>query len=288
VFGRVGGEYTKGISTGLKDNKANRAYVKKNKDVLLAKLLAEKNGIKLRVDEPTVSEYGLEVVERGNKKEDNKGRVGKRGRNAKNQRDVVLKFEKHIKPFFKNTPLTSVTTTMVNEWQEELLQKLSPSTVTKLRAILHKIFYEAIGEELVTKNPVEYADRFENYSEKRDIYEPNEVSKMLESAKGFMKLYLSFIAVHGLRPSEIHGLVRDDFDMVNGVLYLNRAYSTHISTNEDDPQLEFLKFKFGTKKVLTYRDSTKNHKRVIVLTPTVWNCSKSIWSRWEQPNCFCL
>jgi len=269
VFGRVGGEYSKGISTGLKDNKANRAYVKKNKEALLAKLLAEKNGIKLRVDEPTVSEYGLEVVERGNKKEDNKGRVGKRGRNEKNQRDVVLKFEKHIKPFFKNAPLTSVTTTMVNEWQEELLQKLSPSTVTKLRAILHKIFYEAIGEELVTKNPVEYADRFENYSEKRDIYEPKEVSKMLERAKGFMKLYLSLIAVHGLRPSEIHGLLRDDFDLVNGVLYLNRAYSTHISTNEDDPQLEFLKFKFGTKKVLTYRDSTKNHKRVIVLTPTV-------------------
>ena len=270
VFGRVGNEYTKGISTGLTNTKANRAYVRKNKDKLLAKLLAEKNGIKLRVDEPTLSEYGLEVISRGEKKEDNRGRVGKRGRNYQNQRDVLGKFEKHIKPFFKNTPLKSVTTIMINEWQDEKLSQLSPSTVTKLRAILHKIFYEAIGEDLVTKNPVEYADKFENYSEKREIYEPYEVGLMLEKAKGFMKLYLSLIAIHGLRPSEIHGLLRDDFDLDNGVLYLNRAYSsTHISTNEDDPQLEFLKFKFGTKKVLTYRDSTKNHKRVIVLTPTV-------------------
>ncbi len=269
VFGRVGADYTKGISTGLSNTKANIAYVKKNKDKLLASLIAEKKGITLRVDEPTVSEYGLEVVLRGNKKEDNKGRVGKKGRNERNQRDVVLKFEKHIKPYFKNTPLKSVTTAMVNKWQEEKLSTLSPSTVTKLRAILHKIFYEAIGEELISRNPVEYAESFENYSEKRDIYTTNEVSQMLANAKGFLKLYLSLIAIHGLRPSEIHGLLRDDFDLDRGVLYLNRAYSSHISTNEDDPQLEFLKFKFGTKKVLTYRDSTKNHNRVIVLTPTV-------------------
>lgn len=96
VFGRANGIYTKGISTGLSDTKANLTYVKRNKDELLAKLIAEKQGIKLRINEPTLSEYGLEVVERGIKKEDNKGRVGKRGRNEKNQRDVVLKFEKHM------------------------------------------------------------------------------------------------------------------------------------------------------------------------------------------------
>jgi len=269
LFGRVEGSYTKGISTGLLNTRTNLTYVKKNKDKLLKQLLLKKLNIRVRSDEVTVSEYGLEVVERGGKKEDYKGRIGKQGRNEKNQRDVVLKFEKHIKPWFKNTPLSLVTTKMVNDWQSDKLSVLSPSTVTKLRAILHKIFYEAIGEKLVTWNPVEYAERFENYSEKREIYEPHEVSLMLRSATGFMPLYLSLISIHGLRPSEIHGLLLDDFDLTNGVLYLNRSYATQISTNEEDPQLNFLKFKFGAKKVLTYLNSSKNHKRVIVLTPTV-------------------
>lgn len=269
LFGRVDEFYTKGISTELPDTKANRAYVKKNREELLASLVAKKQGIRLRVDLPTVSEYGLEVLNRGEKKKDNKGRVGKKGRNEKNQRDVLGKFEKHIKPWFKNTPLANVTTTMVNEWQDEKLSTLSPSTVTKLRTILHKIFYEAIGERLIERNPVEYAEKFENYSEQREIYTPAEVGLMLKNAKGFLALYLSLIAIHGLRPSELHGLMIDDFDVERGILYLHRALASHVSTNEDDPQLEFLKFKFGTKKVLTYRDSTKNHNRAIVLSPTV-------------------
>ena len=274
VFGRAGADYTKGISTGMTKTKANITYVKKNRDTLLVKLIAEKKGINLRLDEPTVSEYGLEVLNRGDKKEDNKGRVGKRGRNEKNQRDVVLKFEKHIKPYFKNAPLSSITTTMVNEWLDEKLTTLSPSTVTKLRTILHRVYYEAIGEELVSRNPVEYAERFENYSEKREIYSTSEVSTIFKHAKGFLQLYLSLIGIRGVRPAEAHGLLRDDFDLEKGVLYLNRSLSTHVSTNEDDPQLEFLKFKFGTKKVLTYRDSTKNHNRVIVLTPNILNLVK--------------
>ena len=73
-------------------------------------------------------------------------------------------YERHIKPYFKNTNLNKLTYEHIFEFREYLKTKpkkqnengtLSYNTINKILILLKKIFDTGIRKSLIDKNPVE-------------------------------------------------------------------------------------------------------------------------------------
>jgi len=153
-------------------------------------------------------------------------------------RDTVRKgtFERHeqiirlhIRPFLGSIRLKALSPAHVQGFYREKLDSgLSPATVHKIHAVLHKALDQAVGWSLVPRNATEVVTPPRPASEEIRPLDSEQVRALLEAASGerFEALYV--LAIHtGLRQGKLLGLKWDDVDLEDGLIRVRRTLTRH-------------------------------------------------------------
>ncbi len=153
-------------------------------------------------------------------------------------RDTVRKgtFERHeqiirlhIRPSLGSMKLKVLSPAHVQGFYREKLDSgLSPATVHKIHAVLHKALDQAVGWSLVPRNATEVVTTPRPAPDEIRPLDSEQVKALLEAASGerFEALYV--LAIHtGLRQGELLGLRWDDVDLENGLLRVKRTLTRH-------------------------------------------------------------
>jgi len=230
VYGAVEGKRYR-MSTGKEATPINLNWIKKNYWSVLLKLIdkkqqAETHSLKLE-------KFCIEVVELSSHKRD-----------AATQKDYISKINRMIVPYFKSYNLEDIKVFDIEKWQNSLLEKYSTTTVRRARNILSMVLKKAVANDIISKNPVEYADNILVVHDKQEPYSIDEMSEILKASTGWLRVFLHLAFTTGMRPGELMALQWDDIDFEKRVIYLKRSIS---------------------KGIIKADTLTKNHNRLVVV-----------------------
>lgn len=88
-------------------------------------------------------------------------------------------FRNHIEEYFSEKKLGEITPRIIENWQLELLKKLSSSSAKKVSSILKIMLEEAFREGLIHSNPYDRVRRVQASSIETGILTPNEAADFL-------------------------------------------------------------------------------------------------------------
>ncbi len=108
-------------------------------------------------------------------------------------------------------------------YREKLDAGLSPSTVRRVHAVLHKALEEAVKGDLIPRNPAAHANKPKVRQEEIEPLDADQAAAFLEAARGdrFEALYVLCLMC-GLRQGEALALRWQDIDLDAGTLRVNR------------------------------------------------------------------
>jgi integrase len=153
--------------------------------------------------------------------------------------------ERHIIPRIGSLPLQQVTGVQINLLYARLLSEpdshgrlLSPSTVRRVHATLHRALKDAVRWSKLPRNPVDSADppRAVGFDREMKVWTATEVRTFLVSERDsdLYPLWLT-LATTGMRRGEALGLSWEDIDLEAGRLSVKKTlimngYATMLST----------------------------------------------------------
>jgi integrase len=107
-------------------------------------------------------------------------------------------------------------------YREKLDSGLSPSTVRRIHAVLHKALEEAVKGDLIPRNPAAHANKPKVKQDEIDPLDASQAAAFLKAAKGdrFEALYILCLMC-GLRQGEALALRWRDIDLDEGKLRVN-------------------------------------------------------------------
>src|SRR5215217_8237036 len=108
-------------------------------------------------------------------------------------------------------------------YREKLNSELSPSTVRRVHAVLHRALEEAVKGDLLPRNPAAHANRPKVRQDEIEPLDASQATAFLEAAKGdrFEALY-ALCLMCGLRQGEALALRWQDIDLDGGTLRVSR------------------------------------------------------------------
>jgi len=243
VFGVVDNQRYR-LSTGKKANKINLNWIKKNHQSVLLNLIAKKNSV--RVHSVKLEDFSIEILE---------ATAHKRDKNS--QKDYLSKLNRLILPHFKSFKLGDLKPLDIEKWQATLLKKYSGVTVKKTTGILNMILRKAVANDIIVKNPVEFADNIKIVHQKKEPYSIEEMKSILQNSEGWLKLFVHLAFTTGMRTGELMALKWEDIDLEQKILYLRRSITKGVVTEVQSST------------------SKKNHHRMIVIADFVIEILKS-------------
>lgn len=130
-------------------------------------------------------------------------------------------------PYFNEYKLTLCSVKPIHIemlYQSLLNRKLSPNTVLRYHAVIHKALKDAVRKELIVRNPVDLVQRPSKEVFITIPYSAEEMNQLFEVVKGHpLELIIKLTAFYGLRRSETLGLRWKAFDFNNGTLTINHT-----------------------------------------------------------------
>jgi integrase len=93
----------------------------------------------------------------------------------------------------------------IEQWQSNLLSKLSSATVSSVRGMLGGALQRAVKHKLINQNPVRDAESVKLKKTEMHCLTPEQAHAFLSECKGQIGLLLKFMLNTGLRPEEIAG-----------------------------------------------------------------------------------
>jgi integrase len=230
-------------STKLEATKQNIKYIERNYRDVLLKLNDEKND-KLKLSY-NLGKFAKEVID-----------LTAHKRDKQSQNDYLYKIDNHIVPYFKHYELNDIKPFDIEKWQNILLEKgYSTTTVRRCRSILSMVLKKAVGNDMITKNPCDFADNITVVHQKQEPYSINEMNEIINGATGWLKVFVILGFTTGMRPGELMGLQWDDIDFEKKVIFLKRAI---------------------VKGVIKEDTVTKNHNRIIIVIDYVLKLLKEL------------
>jgi len=213
VFGMVNGKRER-LSTGAKaSDKFYLDYVKKNHQKVLLKLIDTKENKKIPQISFNLKEFGLDTLKNSAHK-----------RNDETQKDYIYKFTTYILPHFKHYKLNDIKVYDIEKWQSGLLKKgLSSTTVKRIIGLFGMILKKAVANDMILKNPCDFADKIVVTHKKQEPYTVEEMNKLLNNATGWFKVYLTTAFLTGMRVGELLGLKWEDINFDEKVIFLKYA-----------------------------------------------------------------
>ncbi len=108
-------------------------------------------------------------------------------------------------------------------YREKLDSGLSPSTVRRIHAVLHKALEEAVKGDLIPRNPAAHANKPKARQEEKEPLDALQAAAFLEAARGdrYEALYVLCLMC-GLRQGEALALRWQDVDLEGGTLRVSR------------------------------------------------------------------
>src|SRR5215212_10246537 len=108
-------------------------------------------------------------------------------------------------------------------YREKLDAGLSPSTVRRVHAVLHKALEEAVKGDLIPRNPATHANKPKAKQEEIEPLDAGQAAAFVEAARGdrFEALYVLCLMC-GLRQGEALALRWQDVDLEGATLRVNR------------------------------------------------------------------
>ena len=135
----------------------------------------------------------------------------------------------HLRPSLGSIKLKALRPAHVQGFYRESLDSgLSPATVHKIHAVLHKALGQAVGWSLVPRNPTEVVTPPRPAPDEVRPLGSEQVKVLLEAASGerFESIYVLAIYT-GLRQGELLGLKWDDVDLGDGLVRVRRTLTRH-------------------------------------------------------------
>jgi integrase len=133
----------------------------------------------------------------------------------------------HLVPTLGRVKLKNLTPTHVRGlYREKLDSGLSPTSVQRVHALLHKALKQAVHDGLVPRNVTEAVKAPRQSRNEIPTLTREQVRIFLSSAKGDRLEALYLLAIHtGLRQGELLGLKWSDIDLDRGTLQVRRILS---------------------------------------------------------------
>ena len=107
---------------------------------------------------------------------------------------------------------------------QSLLDKgLSPNTVIRYHAVIHKALNDAVRKEILVTNPAALAQRPSKEDFMTIPYSADEIQQLFDSIQGHkLELLIKLTAFYGLRRSEVLGLKWSDIDFNNDIFVVRQ------------------------------------------------------------------
>ncbi len=126
---------------------------------------------------------------------------------------------RHVLPDLGWMPVAKVSPRVLEEHYARLLDRdLSPTTVRHVAMLLHKVFADAVRQEVVRQSPCAHVEPPARRRTEMRVWDEEQVRLFLAEAKRssrHYRLYL-FLILSGMRPSEALGLRRSDVNLLLG------------------------------------------------------------------------
>ncbi len=119
--------------------------------------------------------------------------------------------------------LTQIIEHYLAKWQSKLLEKLSPSRVRNIRAVLTGIFKDALIDEIIDKNPVSLISVPKIEKTKITPFSQEEIFKILNNSQGQNRNFFALGFFTGMRSGEMIGLKWSDIDFTRVEINISRG-----------------------------------------------------------------
>src|ERR671913_1539429 len=165
----------------------------------------------------------------------------------------------HLVPTLGRVKLKNLTPTHVRGlYREKLDSGLSPTSVQRVHALLHKALKQAVHDGLVARNVTQAVKAPRQQRKEIPTLNQEQARVFLEAAKGDRLEALYLLAIHtGLRQGELLGLKWGDVDLDRGTLQVRGT----LTTTKGGPVLRAPK--------------TKGSRRTVKLSPTALEALRS-------------
>lgn len=168
----------------------------------------------------------------------------------------------HIKPYFAEKPLQSVSLQDIQNYEIFKSKTLSMSSVKKHIELLKSVFQDACRKSLINENPLLLMERRPKGSRWRECMNAQEASELCASVEGTYLEAPVVLAVYlGLRRGEVLGLRWSDVDFEAGILHIANTRT-----------------KAGGK-VIEKEPKTEKSNRVMLMSPPVISALKNTFAR---------
>jgi integrase len=133
----------------------------------------------------------------------------------------------HLVPTLGRMKLKNLTPTHVRGlYRDKLDSGLSPSSVQRIHALLHKALTQAVNDGLIPRNVTDPVKPPRQSRKEIKTLTPEQAHLFLEAAKADRLGALYIVAIHtGLRQGELFGISWDDIDLEAGTLSVHRTLS---------------------------------------------------------------
>lgn len=144
-------------------------------------------------------------------------------------------YERHIKPYFKDTNLNKLSYEHIFEFREHLKTKskkqnsnstLSPNTVNKIMILLKKIFDTGVRKSLIDKNPVDNLRKLpisKPIISFWSVEEFNEFRKLITEDEISYDLFFTIAFFTGMRMGEILALNWYDVNLITSTIHVTKT-----------------------------------------------------------------
>jgi len=177
------------------------------------------------------------------------GNVELKAKSARTYKDLI---NKYILPHIGKLKLEKINpTTILNMYSKirktpknEKGDLLSPTTITHIHSILHKIFTDAVRWQYILDNPIDRIPKPKRAKPAPNFYNVDQVSNLMDALdvvedfeiKWATGCYIALMT--GLRLAEISGLMWNDIDLTNNLIHVRRTrkYISKIGIIIDTPK----------------------------------------------------
>jgi integrase len=131
----------------------------------------------------------------------------------------------HLKPALGRVKLSKLTPAHVQGlYRDKLDSGLSPATVQKIHAVLHKALVQALRWNMIPRNATDAVTAPRPAPEEMHPLSPVEARKFIEAVHGDKLEALYVLAVHtGMRQGELLALKWEDVDLNAGVIHIRHT-----------------------------------------------------------------
>lgn len=200
-------------STKLDDTPANRKLVTKEiaPQIQASIIRGEYNPEKKKIM-PTIAEFGYKSLE-----------LHRHERKPQVNKAYKQNFEKHILPHFGKQLLKQITPIDLQEWQNNMVDITSASSLRKYRNIFRQIFVDGMLEGHIEANPFDKIKRPVVEDVNIQPFTKDEIELIISTASIKIRNFFIISVFTGMRTGELTGLTWDDIDYEQKEIYISKS-----------------------------------------------------------------